>query len=331
MRLEGADDAPVGQRLRHRQQGVQLAGMVGVVVVNVRAVIAALFLEAAARAGEGGKAALHGFAADAEDVGGARRGERVHHIVLAADLEGDVGIFLPHTDDVERGQAVGVDKVFRVAVRVRAALAEREERAGVALERPAHAGVVPVGDHMAVGGNELREAAEGVLNVVQVLEEVQMVGLDVENDRDGGEEAQKRVAVFAALGDDGVAVADAVAGVEQRQRTADHYGGVGVRRHEDVCRHAGGGRFAVRAGDAQGVAVAVHDRAPRLRPLKDRDAACDRAGDLGIVIVRRCSTAGESFMSLPCTESPMECRTSARGLIDTPPMPARCARLPGTR
>ena len=55
--------------------------------------------------------------------------------------------------------------------------------------------------HMAVGGNELREAAEGVLNVVQVLEEVQMVGLDVENDRDGGEEAQERVAVFAALGD----------------------------------------------------------------------------------------------------------------------------------
>jgi len=53
VRLEGADDAPVGQRLRHRQQGVQLAGMVGVVVVNVRAVIAALFLEAAARAGEG--------------------------------------------------------------------------------------------------------------------------------------------------------------------------------------------------------------------------------------------------------------------------------------
>ena len=112
-----------------------------------------------------------------------------------------------------------------------------------------------------------------------------MVGLDVENDRDGGEEAQERVAVFAALGDDGVAVADAVAGVKQRQCAADHHGGVGVRRHEDVRRHAGGGRFAVRAGDAQGVAVAVHDRAPRLRPLKDRDAACDRAGDLGIVIV----------------------------------------------
>jgi hypothetical protein len=138
---------------------------------------------------------------------------------------------------------------------------------------------------MAVGGNELREAAEGVLNVVQVLEEVQMVGLDVENDRDGGEEAQERVAVFAALGDDGVAVADAVAGVEQRQCAADHHGGVGVRSHEDVRRHAGGGRFAVRAGDAQGVAVAVHDRAPRLRTLKDRDAACDRAGDLGIVVV----------------------------------------------
>ena len=68
---------------------------------------------------------------------------------------------------------------------------------------------------MAVGGNELREAAEGVLNVVQVLEEVQMVGLDVENDRDGGEEAQKRVAVFAALGNDRIALADAITGMKQ--------------------------------------------------------------------------------------------------------------------
>ena len=57
---------------------------------------------------------------DAEDVGGARRGERVHHIVLAADLEGDVGYFLPHTMTSNEGRPL-VDKVFRVAVRPRCA------------------------------------------------------------------------------------------------------------------------------------------------------------------------------------------------------------------
>ncbi len=174
--------------------------MVGVVVVNVRAVIAALFLEAAARAGEGGKAALHGFAADAEDVGGARRGERVHHIVLAADLEGDVGIFLPHADDVERGQAVGVDKVFRVAVRVRAALAEREERAGVALERLAHAGVVPVGDHMAVGGNDSAKRRKECSTSCRSLKKSRWSASTLRMTATVGKEAQERVAVFAALG-----------------------------------------------------------------------------------------------------------------------------------
>ena len=49
----------------------------------------------------------------------------------------------------------------------------------------------------------------------EVLEIVQMVGLDVENDRDGGEEAQKRVAVFAALGNDRIALADAITGMKQ--------------------------------------------------------------------------------------------------------------------
>ena len=43
------------------------------------------------------------------------------------------------------------------------------------------------------------------------------------------------------------------------------------------------------------------------------------------------ATAGLSFMSLPCTARPMPCSTSASGLIDTPPMPARWARRPGTR
>ena len=39
------------------------------------------------------------------------------------------------------------------------------------------------------------------------------------------------------------------------------------------------------AGDTQGVAVALHDRAPGLGPLVDGDAPGDSAGDLRVVVV----------------------------------------------
>ena len=56
--------------------------------------------------------------------------------------------------------------------------------------------------------------------------------------------------------DDRVALADAIAGMEQRKRAADHDSGVLLRRHEDMRRHAGRRGLAVRAGDAEGVFVA---------------------------------------------------------------------------
>ena len=112
-----------------------------------------------------------------------------------------------------------------------------------------------------------------------------MVGLHVQNDRDGGEEAQKRVAVFAALGDDRVALADAITGMEKLKRAANHDSRILLRGHEDVRRHRSGRRLAVRAGDAEGVFVALHNSAPSLRALENGDAARHRAGDLGIIVV----------------------------------------------
>ena len=44
---------------------------------------------------------------------------------------------------------------------------------------------------------------------------------------------------------------------------------------------------------------------------------------------RSCSTTGLSVWSLPWTARPMLWSTSARGLMDTPPMPARWTRRPG--
>ena len=125
------------------------------------------------------------------------------------------------------------------------------------------------------------------MNVGQILEEVQMVLLNVVDDRNGGEEVVEGVAVFAALGDDRIALSDAVTRMEQRQIAADHHGRVPLRLHEDMRHHARRRGLAVRTRNADRVPVFLHDHAPGLGPLKDGDALCAGGGDLGIVVPRR--------------------------------------------
>ena len=136
---------------------------------------------------------------------------------------------------------------------------------------------------MARTRHEARKFAERALHGVKVLEIVQMVGLNVVHDGDGGVEIQERVAVFAALHDNGVAGADAVACVQQREIAAHHNGRVALCLHENMRQHAGRGGLAVCAGHADGVFVFAHDHTPGLRPLEHGDALRAGRGDLGSV------------------------------------------------
>ena len=124
-----------------------------------------------------------------------------------------------------------------------------------------------------------------MLDVPQILEEIQMVGLYIQNHCHGGVKAEKAVAVFTGFQNNGVAVAHPVAGVEQGQRTADHHGGVQLRRHENVGAHGSGGGFAMGAGNAQSIGVFPHQGAPGLRPLVDGNAPGDGAGDLRVAVM----------------------------------------------
>ena len=81
--LEHEYGALVAQGLDGVQQGLELAGMVGVVVVDVRAVILAFEFEAPPRAVEAGEAVLDGVGPDAEADAGRRRGEGVLYVVDA--------------------------------------------------------------------------------------------------------------------------------------------------------------------------------------------------------------------------------------------------------
>ena len=112
-----------------------------------------------------------------------------------------------------------------------------------------------------------------------------MVFLDVQHHSQGGEEIQEGVAVLAALHDNGVALAHAVACLQQGQVAADHNGGIGLGLHHNMGDHGGGSGLAVGAGDADGILVCLHDLAPGLSALKDGDAGGACSGDLGVVVV----------------------------------------------
>ena len=146
-------------------------------------------------------------------------------------------------------------------------------------------GVVPVGYHAAALRHQLGKTAEGVLHILQILEEVQVVSIHVEDDRYGGEEGEEGVAVLTGLQNDGVSFTYPVTRAQSGQYAADHDGGVPLGGQEDVGTHGGSRGFAVGACHAQGVLVVAHNGAPGLSPFKDGDTGSPGGGNLGVVVV----------------------------------------------
>ena len=186
---------------------------------------------------------------------------------------------------VKAGEAVKKRHVIGVHVGVSVLHTEPVYFAAQIRQRLPRAAVIAVGDHKAVLGRQAGKLAEGVLDLPQIAEKVQVIRRHVQNHRHGGEEIQEGIAVFAAFQNNGVAFAHPVALAQQGQGSADHDRGILLRRHKNMGGHGGGGGLSVGAGDAQGVAVRLHDGAPALGPLIDRDPPGNGPGDLGIAVV----------------------------------------------
>ena len=144
-------------------------------------------------------------------------------------------------------------------------------------------GIIAV-DQDPVGG-QFCKLMEGMLDLLQIFEIIQMILLDIQHHRQGGVEVQEGVTVFAALQHNGVAVAHPVSCVEDRQVAADHDGGIPLSRHEDMGHHGGSGGLTMGTGEADGVFVFTHDHAPGLGTLKNRDTGGSGGLNFGIVIV----------------------------------------------
>ena len=138
---------------------------------------------------------------------------------------------------------------------------------------------------MAPVGHQLGKGPEGVLDVLQVLEEVQMVGVHIQDHGHCGQEGQEGVAVFAGLQNDGVPLPHPVAAAQDGKGAADHHRGVTPCGQENMGTHGGGGGFAVGAGNTQSVGIVAHQCAPGLGALKDGDPGGVGSGDLRVVVV----------------------------------------------
>ena len=284
MGLEHQDAALIVQPFHRVQQGLQLAGMVGIIVIHIGAVVFALELEAAAGAVEACQTVLHRVGPHAQADGGGGGGQGVLHIVQSGHMQGHIGEALPLEHNVKMGVGAQKLNVFRVDIRL-PAQTKSHDLAGDALNGGHGAGIVQIGHHIAVLRGAQGKLPEGVLHILQVLEKVQMVGLHVQNHRHGGVKGQEGIVILTGLHDDGVAVAHPVPGVQQGQGAADHDGGVLIRGHHDVGAHGGGGGFAVGAGNAQGIAVVLGDGAPGLGPFKDRDAQRMGTDNLRVIVM----------------------------------------------
>ena len=91
-----------------------------------------------------------------------------------------MGIGLTVDDDVKGGGALRIfeDRGSTVGVTVQTI---GEHRTGQVCHRIHGAGIIRAGDDVPCGGNQLRKLPEGMLDVVQVLEKIQVICLNIQN------------------------------------------------------------------------------------------------------------------------------------------------------
>jgi len=132
-------------------------------------------------------------------------------------------------------------------------------------------------------GGKLRERAA---DVVEIRIDVEVIGLDVRDRRDGGRKCEEGAVVLVGLDDEQFIPTAAEIPSPCGDASADDAGGIASGGRERLRRHDGGGGLPVSAGDADGRPVLDRAR-ERLRAANHRDSELARAGKLGVVARHR--------------------------------------------
>ena len=279
--------------LRGVQRGLHLARMMRVIVYDGCAVRHfADQLETAGRTGELVQTALGSVTRHTEELGSGAARQCVQHVMAARNGQRHLSVLLPLYHNGKAVVAVLIAHVGRVNVRG-CARAEGTDLAVDACHTAHCMRVIAVDDNKAVHRGQLGKLVERVDDIVDILEEVEMILLYIEDNRNGRCKAQERVAVFAAFSHKTALAADTERTADGRQVAADHNGRVHLRFHGHERHHRGGSRLAVRACQTNHVVIIAHEVSPCLGTLHDRNAQLMGADDLRIVIMHGSGTHDE--------------------------------------
>ena len=280
MGLEHDQDA-LPQPARGGERRFDLGRVMAVVVNDAHAARLAAGLEPAAHPlerpqGLGDVAEAH---LDLEPHRG--RGQRVEHVVAAGGVDLDLARVAAEGLDAE-ARAVG--KQLDVG-RPHVGLGPRavEHRAPRDLGHDAaHLGIVPAQHGDAVERHPVREVDERLEHGVEGLIVVEVLAVDVGDDRHGGREAQERAVALVGLGDQELPLAEARVRAQGVEPPADHDRGVEPAPRQHRGDHRGGGRLAVRTGDRD-PELHPHELGQHLGAADDRQPQLARRGELRIV------------------------------------------------
>ncbi len=278
VRLKHDDDALAAGVLRGGERRADFARMMRVIVDHHVAIGAELDLEPPARAAKRLER-LRDFRERHAELRGERDDrKRVAHIVPAGDVERDraerLAVFQRAEMRLEILRVQVVETIYgagALAVRDRARVRRAEAR-----------GVHVVGAIEDVSLGLREQLLEGALDRGEVLVIVEMLLLDVEDDRVLGMVEGDRAVALVALGDHVFAVGIPVRiRAEDRNFRADIVRRMQARVAQDVGRHRGRRGLAVHAGDDD-AALAVHDRGERIRAAHHLFAEAQRVVVVGI-------------------------------------------------
>ena len=171
------------------QRSHDLCGMMRVIVDDGHAADLSFFLKTAVSAGELGETLFHGFDVNAQKVAEGQGSGGVPYVVDARNLEGKLSHRLAFFHKGEGGVCVVVEGDIGSTVFAVGAASVGDDPAGQALGDFLVVRNIAVDDEDAVLGKLLGEETEGVTDVIDILEEVQMIRVDVQDDADCREKA----------------------------------------------------------------------------------------------------------------------------------------------
>ena len=282
----GLEDRPyllVAHLHRGGERGGQLGGMMRKVVGDRDASRCAEDLKAAVHAGELVQILGDLLRRRAQIVGAGGGGEGIIDIVAAGHLQVDLTELLAPVHEVELFIRAHDIAQIRGVVVVRLAETEGDRRQLCIFDRLQHVLVVTVDDQGVRG--QVAELVERLLDIIQGLEVIKVIGVDVEDDRDIGRQLEEGIDIFARLTDDDIAVTDVAVAADEGQLAADDGGGVEAGADQHLTEHRGGGRLAVRSADGDAALIAAGDDAQHDAALDGGDALFARGDQLGVILL----------------------------------------------